>query len=198
MLACTILTFALCADPQVDGAIAFGDVTVPIVWSHVAVGSCAEIGMQTSGESGLATVETMWHTVQTEQTAGLVSGHIVAKLSAAHIDMTAFSWDHMSAADRAALAGGYRATLWHEIGHLRTAQASIAAINAEAGFSAPTVSEYNALANKRGQAMIERLNADQNEYDRVAEHGLRQDTLPPPLAGPDTIVECPSGGGRRR
>jgi hypothetical protein len=198
MLACTILTFALCADPKVDGTLAFGDLTVPIVWSHATVGSCVDIGRQTSGESGLATIETTWHTVETQQTASVVSGHIVAKLSAAHINMTAFSWEHMSAADEAALARGYRATLWHEIGHLRTAQASVEAINAEPGLSAPTPAEYNALAQQRGQNAIDRLNADQNEYDRVAEHGLRQDALPPPLGGPDTIVECPSGGGRRR
>ena len=199
MLACTILTFARCADPKVDGAIAFGDVSVPIVWSHVAVGSCVDIGLQTDGESGLATIETSWHTVETQQTSSIVSGHVVAKLAGAHINLTAFSWNHMSPADVAALAGGYRATLWHEIGHLRTAQATIDAINAGPGFSAPTVTEYNALAKERGEAAIERLKTDQDEYDRVAEHGLRQDTLPPPLGGPDTIVVCPSGsGGRRR
>lgn len=188
----------MCADPKVDGAIAFGDVTVPIVWSHVAVRSCADIGLQTTGESGLATIETSWHTAETQVSASIVSGHLVAKLQAAHIDMMAFSWGHMSPADENALARGYRATLWHEIGHVRTAQTSIDAINAEPGFSAPTVTEYNALAEVRGNAAIERLKADQDEYDRVAEHGLQQDTLPPPLGGPDTIVECASGGGRRR
>ena len=199
MLACTILTFAMCADPKVAGAIAFGDLTVPIVWSHVAVASCADIGRQITAESGLTTIETSWHTVETQVTRSIVSGHLVAKLAAAHIDMTAVSWDHMSPGEQDALAGGYRATLWHEIGHLRTGQASVDAINAEPGFSAPTVDEYNALAKQRGDAAAERLNADQEEYDRVAEHGLRQDTLPPPLGGPDTIVVCPSGsGGRRR
>lgn len=198
MLTCTILTFALCADPRAKGAIAFGDVTAPIVWSQIAVRSCADIGFATNGESGLTTLETSWHTQETELRADVVSGHVVAKLAAAHIDMTAFSWPHMSQADRDALARGYRATLWHEIGHLRTAQASIEAINAEGAFSASTPSEYGAVASERGKAAIDRFKADQEEYDRVAEHGLRQDTLPPPLGGPDTIVDCPSGGGRRR
>jgi hypothetical protein len=198
MLTCTILTFALCADPGVKGTIAFGDVTVPIVWSQVAVRSCADIGFQANGESGLTTIETSWHTQETQMRADIVSGHVVAKLAAAHINMTAFSWPHMSQADRDALARGYRATLWHEIGHLRTAQTSIDAINAETGFSAPTASEYNAIASERGNTAIERFKADQEEYDRVAEHGLRQGTMPPPLGGPDTIVDCPSGGGRRR
>ena len=172
MLACTILTFALCADPRVSGAIAFGGLSVPIVWSHANVPSCAAFGMQATGEAGLAQIETSWRTDG--------SGRLVAALSSAQIDMTAYSWNKMTAADVAVLRAAYRATLWHEIGHLRTAQASLDAINGQPTFSAA--------------AGMARFRADQDAYDAAAEHGLRQDTLPPPLGGADTIFECPSDG----
>jgi len=192
MLMCTILTFAMCADPNVQGELTFGDLAVPIVWSHVAVRSCPDIGVETTGEAGLAQIETAWRSEQSELSSSVVRGRLVAKIDNATIDLTAYSWDHMTPADEEALRGNYRATLWHEIGHLRTAQASVDAINAEPEFSAPTPIEYDALVRARGDAVNARLNADQEEYDRAAEHGLRQSTLPPPLGGPDTIVTCPS------
>jgi hypothetical protein len=65
------------------------------------------------------------------------------------------------------------------------------AVNVEPGFSADTADEYNAIAKQHGNAAIARITADQSEYDRLAEHGLRQSTLPPPLEGPNTIVSCP-------
>jgi hypothetical protein len=193
MLMCTVLTFAMCADPSVSAAIALGDLTVPIVWSHVVTRSCADIGGQsTTDGAGLAHFESAWESQQTRESSTGYSGHIVVRIDDARIELTAYAWDRMSQADATALRAGYRATLWHEIGHLRTAQASMDAVNAEPGFSAATASDYNTIANQRGAAAVARINADQNEYDRLAEHGLQQSTLPPPLRGPNTIVNCPA------
>jgi hypothetical protein len=191
MLLCTILTFAMCADPNVAGAISFDDVTVPIVWSHVHTRSCLDVGQQASGaEAGLTRLETAWTSRQSPTDGSTYSGRLVVRLEDARIELTAFSWDNMSRADTDALRRVYQATLWHELGHLRTAKKSIDALNAGGEFSAPTAAEFTALANERGAAAADRIGADQDEYDRIADHGLRQDTLPPPLGGPDTIIHC--------
>jgi hypothetical protein len=191
VLTCTVLTFALCADPSVASAMTFGDLTVPIVWTRVATRSCMDFGAGASGEGGGYTqLETMWSTHET-RTTGIYSGRLVVRLQNVSISMTAFVWPHMTKADTAAMLRGYRATLWHEIGHVRTAIASVAAANAGEEFSAPTGDAYLALAKARGDAALARINADQTDYDNAAEHGLRQSSLPPPLAGPNTIVNCP-------
>jgi methylglyoxal synthase len=194
VLACTILTFALCADPRVSGAITLGNLSVPIVWSHANVPSCAAIGLQATGEAGLTQIETSWRTEQSRMDGATMGSRLVAGIASAQIDMTAYTWKPMSAADVAVLRAAYRATLWHEIGHLRTAEASLDAINDESTFTATTSAEFAALAKARADAGMARFRADQEAYDAAAEHGLRQDTLSPPLGGPDTILECPSDG----
>ena len=192
MLMCTVLTFAMCADPNVAGAVSIGDLTVPIVWSRVQTASCVDVGRQSAGsEAGLTRFETAWSSqAATADGSGTYSGRGVVHLDSAEIDMSAFSWPHPSRADADALRRLYQATLWHELGHLRTAQASIDALNADNGFSAQSAPDYTATAKLRGNEAMARLNADQVEYDLVAGHGLRQATLPPPLGGADTIILC--------
>jgi hypothetical protein len=195
MLLCTVLTFAMCADPSVDGAITLGDLTVPIVWSHAPVSSCLDLGAQSTQDgAGLTRLETGWESSQTRESSDGYTGHLVLRVVDARIELTSYSWDHMTPAGAGALRYIYRATLWHEIGHVRTLLATIDAINAEPDFSAPTATAYTELAKERGNAAAVRVNADQTAYDRAAEHGLRQDTLPPPLAGPNTVFNCPSSG----
>jgi hypothetical protein len=193
MLMCTVLSFAMCADPSVSAAIILGDLTVPIVWSRVETRSCTDVGGESATDgAGLTHFETAWESQQTRESSTGYSGHIVVRVDDARIELTAYSWDGMSRAEGAALRAGYRATLWHEIGHLRTAQASMDGVNAEPGFAAATAADYNALAKQRGAAAVARINADQTEYDRLAGHGLKQSTLPPPLGGPNAIVNCPT------
>jgi hypothetical protein len=122
------------------------------------------------------------------------TGHLVVSVLDARIELTSYSWDRMTPAGADALQGIYRATLWHEIGHVRTLLASIDAINAQPAFSAASADSYTELAKEHGTAAAARVNADQTAYDRAAEHGLRQDAMPPPFAGPDTVVNCPSSG----
>jgi hypothetical protein len=192
MLLCTILTFAMCADPNVAGEMAFGDLTVPIVWSRAEMRSCMDVGQQSAGsEPGLTHIESGWTVPEATMDEGSYSGRLVVHLDQARIEMQAYSWERMTPADRDALRRIYQATLWHEIGHVRTALRSIDAINAEGPISAPTAAGYTAAVRARGTVVAAKINFDQDEYDRVAEHGLRQDTLPPPLGGPDTIIRCP-------
>lgn len=198
MIACTLLTFALCADPNVSGEVTLGDLTVPIVWSHTALRSCLSIGSQVTVEGGSTRIETAWRSQQTDAGGDGYSGRLLVRLQNVRIDMTAYSWDRETAADEAALRRLYQATLWHELGHVRTAQATVEALNAEPAFTAPTLTDYSALAQRHGTRAGALVNADQVAYDRAAGHGLRQDTLPPPLTGPDTIIECGSGRGRSR
>jgi hypothetical protein len=193
MLMCTILTFAMCADPSVPAAIAFGDLIVPIVWSHTVTRSCMDVGGESTVDgAGLTRFETAWVSKQSRASSSGYTGRIVVRMDDARIEMNAFTWDRMQAADLAAMRREYTATLWHELGHLRTAQASMDAVNAEAEFSADTGDDYTALAKAHGNAAVARITGDQTQYDRVADHGLRQSTLPPPLGGPDTIISCPS------
>jgi hypothetical protein len=190
MLMCTILTFAMCANPSVAGAFAFGDLTVPIVWTRVQLHSCSEVG-QTTAEAGLTHIETAWSAQQLATNDGTYTGRLVVHLERAHIDLSTYSWDKISPAGVNAMRHLIQATLWHELGHLRTAQKTIEALNAGGTFSAASADEFTALADDRGNAAAARIGADQDEYDLVADHGLRQATLPPPLGGPDTIVTCP-------
>ena len=172
-----------------------GDLTVPIVWSHAAVKSCMDLGGQSTQDgAGLTRLQTGWQSSQTSESSDGYTGRLVVRVLDARIELTSYSWDRMTAAGAAALLGIYRATLWHEIGHVRTLQASIATINAQPAFSAPSADAYMELAKERGSAAAARVNADQTEYDRAAEHGIRQDAMPPPFAGPDTVVICPSNG----
>jgi len=195
MLLCTVLTFAMCADPSVDGAITVGDLTVPIVWSHAAVSSCADLGAQSTQDgAGLTRLETGWQSSQGRESSDGFTGRLVVRVLDARIELTSYTWERMTPAGAEALRRIYRATLWHEIGHVRTLLTTIDALNAEPEFSAPDPASYTALAKERGNAAAVRVNADQTAYDRAAEHGLRQDTLPPPLAGENTFVNCPSGG----
>ncbi len=195
MLLCTMLTFAMCADPSVEGAMMIGNLTVPIVWSHATVSSCADLGAQSTQDgAGVTRLETGWQSTQSLASAEGYTGQLVVRVLDARIELTAYSWDRMSAAGAESLRKIYRATLWHEIGHVRTLLTTLDAINAEPQFSAPSTSAYLEVAKQHGNAAAVRVNADQTAYDRAAEHGLRQDALPPPFAGPDTVVICPSGG----
>lgn len=199
MLTCTILAFAMCADPHVAGAIALGDLTVPIVWTRVETRSCMDLGASSSEDgAGYLRFETAWTSQQNKADAGGFSGRLVVRIDNARIELSAFSWNGMLPADGAALQRMYAAALWHELGHLRTAQASVEAANAEPGFSAATAADYRVLATEHGKAALARITADQDEYDRVAGHGIRQNLLPPPLGGPNTVVVCSSGGRRSR
>lgn len=192
MLMCTVATFAACADPGESAAMAFGSLTVPIVWSRNAVRGCGDIGAgSTSDGGGLTYLETSWMSQETRTPDGY-AGRIIVRISAARIDLTAFSWRRMTRAEGDVLRTVYRATLWHELGHVRTALASVAAINAEDGFTASSPDEYLALARQRGNAALARIGEEQTAYDRAVDHGLRQDAVPGPLAGPDTFVSCPA------
>ena len=100
MLLCTVLTFAMCADPGVDGAITVGDLTVPIVWSRAAVSSCVDLGAQSTQDgAGETRLETAWQTSQTrERGEDGYTGHLVVRVADARIELTAYTWDHMTPA----------------------------------------------------------------------------------------------------
>ena len=188
MLLCTLLTFALCADPNVAGAVTVGDLTVPIVWKRVRLRSCLDVGGgSTTDGSGFTRLETGWSSQEAPETSTGYAGRVTVRINDARIEMSAFSWDHMTAAGLRHL---YRAALWHELGHVRTAIGSVAEANVHGAFTAPTATEYSETAVAIGNAALARFGAAQVEYDRVAEHGLRQDTLPPPLGGANTTITC--------
>jgi hypothetical protein len=190
MLLCTILTFAMCADPNVAGAISFDGLTVPIVWTRVELPECADAG-RTTGEAGFTRFETAWSVQQAKTKGTTYTGRLVVRINQARIELDSYVWKSMSPADVDATRRLNRAALWHELGHLRTAKKSVDALNAGGVISAPTGTDYSTIANERGEAAGASIGADQEEYDRVAEHGLRQATLPPPLGGPNTIIVCP-------
>ena len=199
MLTCTLLTFAMCADPKVAATITVGDLAVPIVWTHAETRSCMDVGGQSTVDgAGYARFETAWSSRLELDDKTAYTGRLIVRINNASIELSSFSWDGMTKADNDALQRMYRAALWHELGHLRTLEASVDAANAEPPFSAELPSEYTALAKLHGDAAVARITADQEAYDRAAAHGIRQSALPPPLAGPNNVVVCPSGGGRGR
>src|ERR1700733_448415 len=99
MLMCTILTFAMCADPNVSGAIVLGDVTVPIVWSRQRLGSCLGLGAPSTGDgAGLTRLETEWRSQRIRDDGPGFTGTLVVRIASVRIELSAYSWDHMSAA----------------------------------------------------------------------------------------------------
>jgi hypothetical protein len=188
---CTILTFAMCADPKVAGAISFAGLTVPIVWTRVELPECTDAGRST-GEAGFTRFETAWSVQPAKAQGNTYTGRLVVRINQARIELDSYAWKNMSPVDVDALRRLNRAALWHELGHLRTAKKSIDALNAGGAISASTAADYSTIANERGAAAGASIGADQEEYDRVADHGLRQATLPPPLGGPNTIIICPA------
>jgi hypothetical protein len=169
MLICTLLTFAMCADPSVQAAIVVGDITAPIVWSRRDTRSCMELGRQPIGGPGDALIEL-------SSGGPNVSGRRAGvSISNARIEMTAYRWPKMNPADADALRRQYRASLWHEIGHIVTARDSIAAVN-DAGLA--------------GEPAFARIKRDQDDYDAASMHGVQQSTLASPLAGEDTVIVC--------
>jgi hypothetical protein len=163
MLLCTLLTFAMCADPNVPAAVAIGSLTVPIVWTRTETRSCMDLGRQGIGGAGDARMQF------------LLPQHEPIRIIDAHIELTAYHWPKMSKADGAALRQQYRATLWHEIGHFVTAQNSIDTTMA-AGLSSADA--------------FRQIGVDQENYDAVTAHGVRQSDAPPGLAGANTIIIC--------
>jgi hypothetical protein len=191
MVLCTLLTFALCADPNVAGAVTVGDLTVPIVWSRVRLRSCLDVGGgSTADGSGFTRLETGWASQEAPETITGYPGRVTVRINYARIEMSAFFWPHMSAADTEGLRRLYRAAVWHELGHVQTARKSVADANTHGAFTAATGAEYSTTAAAVGNAALTRFSEDQEAYDRAAEHGLRQDTLPPPLGGANTIITC--------
>ncbi len=164
MLICTLLTFALCADPRVQGAIAVGELTVPIVWNRVEVRSCMALGNEPMGRPGDAELGFSY-----SRKPGDV------QISTARINLAAYYWPKLSPALDAALQRQYRASLWHEIGHVLTARASIDAARA---------------AGIPGTDAFRQIEADQNAYDAESEHGIQQSALASPYRGADTIIDC--------
>lgn len=199
MLSCTLLTFAMCAVPGVNATITVGDLAVPIVWKYAQTRSCMDVGGQSNvDEAGYARFETAWSSRLELDNSPDYTGRLVVRINNASIELSAFSWDGMTKADNDAMQRMYRAALWHELGHIRTLEASVDAANAEPPFTARLPSEYTAVAKVHGDAAVARITADQDAYERAAAHGIRQSALPPPLGGANTVVVCPSGGGRRR
>jgi hypothetical protein len=191
MLMCTLLTFAMCADPGVASAMVFGDLKIPIVWSRARIRSCLEVGEGSSGEGpGFTRLETSWSTQRLTPDPTSYTGRVTMRIDRARIEMTAYSWNHISAAEVAELRRLNRAALWHELGHVQTALKSILNANAHSEFSAATPEGYTDGAKQHGDAAFAAFSADQIEYDRLAAHGLNQDALPPPLGGANTVIAC--------
>jgi hypothetical protein len=190
VIVCTLLTFAACADPRVQAAIAFGQMTVPIVWTYADTQTC--MGLGTTVPPADAQLETEIPMNGSAVAGGTYSGRIVLKLRSAKIELTAFTWPKMSAAEQAQLRNINRAALWHELGHLVTAQASIDAENArpDNAISALSRAAFVAQMQSRTDAALARFTADQSRYDDLTEHGIRQHQAPPPLAGTDTVAQC--------
>lgn len=168
MLLCTLLTFAMCADPSVQASIAFDDMTVPIVWTRRDTRSCMDLGRQPIGIGGPGDA-------RMEFAFGGTVRRATVTIADARIELTAYRWPRMNAVDSAALRAQYRASLWHEIGHLVTARTSIAAAND---------------AQLPGETAFAQIRRDQDDYDAVSMHGIAQSRLAPPLGGEDTIIVC--------
>jgi len=163
MLVCTLLTFAMCADPNLSASVTIGDLAVPIVWTRRQTRSCMDLGGEGVGGPGDARMGFAF------------APHAPIRVIDARIELTVYSWKGMTRTDASALRSQYRATLWHEIGHFRTALQSIATVDAR---------------DLQPQDAFNQIQADQEAYDDITEHGIRQHDAPSPLEGADTIIAC--------
>jgi hypothetical protein len=190
LLLCTLVTFALCADPKMPAAISFDTLTVPIAWTSLPMRTC--MGLNATSKPADAEIQTAVSVAGGYSDAGPYSGRVTLTVAGAKIELSMFSWPRMTANERRQLLSVYRATLWHELGHLITARMSIAAENArpENTVTASSRAEFAALARARADAAFARVDADQNAYDDLTEHGIRQAEAPLPLGGADTVARC--------
>ena len=85
VLLCTVLTFALCANPSVGAALAFDDLTVPIVWTRLDMPSC--MGLGATATAADAQLETEVSIEGGAALAGTHTGRVVLRLSSAKIDV---------------------------------------------------------------------------------------------------------------
>ena len=173
-----------------QAAISFDTLTVPIVWTPLPMGTC--MGLNRTSKPADAEIQTAVSVAGGYSDDGQYFGRVTLGFASAKIEMSIFSWPRMTANERRQLQSVYRATLWHEIGHLVTAQASVAAENARPENMVTTSSRVDIVAQtrERANAAFARINADQNRYDDLTGHGIEQDQAPPPLAGADTVARC--------
>jgi len=100
------------------------------------------------------------------------------------------TWPRMTQADRSRVLTALAALRHHEVGHLRVAAAEVARLNA----GAPTVTRdaeaYRRAEMGRQDAGLATVAAAQRAYDRLTDHGRRQERARGAARGPATELRC--------
>lgn len=101
------------------------------------------------------------------------------------------SWPAMTAQDVAAAAATLAALRHHEVGHLRIAIDAVARLNLAPFTVTPDPELYQRTIVRRAVDGIAAIARAQEEYDRLTDHGRRQDRASGIFRGPRTELTCP-------
>jgi hypothetical protein len=119
------------------------------------------------------------------------TGHVRFSLGEIVITMPrAIAWANMAPADRVRTDTLLGAIRHHEIGHVRVAEALRDELNVREPIAAADQFAFHAKADAVGREGFARFEHDEREYDRITDHGRRQNLAPGVLAGPDTAIAC--------
>lgn len=100
------------------------------------------------------------------------------------------TWPRMTAADRSRVRAALAALRHHEIGHVRVAAAEVARLNAGAPTVTPDAEAYRRTEMRRQATGLAAAAAAQRAYDRLTDHGRRQDRAAGAARGPATELRC--------
>lgn len=100
------------------------------------------------------------------------------------------SWPNMTEADRERVRAALAALRHHEVGHVRVAAEVVARLNAAPQTLTANAEVYRRSEMRRQDAGLEAIAAAQRAYDRITEHGLRQENAPGASRGPAAQLRC--------
>jgi hypothetical protein len=100
------------------------------------------------------------------------------------------TWPHMTGADRSRVRAALAALRHHEVGHVRVAAAEVARLNAAARTVTVDAEAYRRAEMRRQDAGLAAIAAAQRAYDRLTDHGRRQERARGTARGPATELRC--------
>ena len=100
------------------------------------------------------------------------------------------AWPHMTDGDRLRVRAALAALRHHEVGHVRVAAAEVARLNAGAPTITPDAEVYRRAEMRRQDAGLAAVAAAQRAYDRLTDHGRRQERAHGASGGPATELRC--------
>jgi hypothetical protein len=99
-------------------------------------------------------------------------------------------WPQMTDADRLRVRAALAALRHHEVGHVRVAAAEVARLNAAGPTITPDAEVYRRTEMRRQDAGLAAVAAAQRAYDRLTDHGRRQERARGASGGRASELRC--------